>query len=303
MVIFRAFAFLVCLASGLAVNQCPGSVVVNENTFQVVATQRNMPTLPAGAVKVLGDSIQPEMWGRAYLADRCLPGKYNNTDYASLHLLGKKLLYTTDVSRAGCGCNVALYLVSMEQNHNPSGCDDFYCDANNVCGVRCDEIDIQEANKFAWHSAVHTSEDGNGLAVGLGGWVRNNHFEMTPEQYGPGGLCIDTTLPFRVEVAFPINSKGMLLSMEYKLVQDGKPCDVSYSLTEYQRDPNFEQLSQSLAVGMTVAFSYWKAEDMLWLDGPGLGGGPCLRDDMACGAAPSFSDFEVVDLGDSIFYP
>ena len=63
---------------------------------------------------------------------------------------------------AGCGCNAAIYLVAMPQSSDPSTCHDFYCDANDVCGVGCVEIDLMEANEIAFVSTVHVAEDGDG---------------------------------------------------------------------------------------------------------------------------------------------
>lgn len=304
-------AWIRILSVGVLVNagaadlqQCVGTVPVAGGAhYSLIATKKNMPWKPAGPVQNEGGTVAPEMWGRAYLAEQCIEGAYSNTDYAAIRLLGKRLVYTVDVSQAGCGCNAALYLVSMKQNPEASGCDDFYCDANSVCGIRCDEIDIQEANKFAFHSALHRQDDGGGVAAGLGGWVLDNRFAMTPDEYGPGGRCIDTNHPFQVSAGFPTNHQGRLLGLDMKLSQHGKPCEVSYRMDRYEKDPNFEQLSQSLAAGMVVAISYWEADDMLWLDGPGLGGGLCHRDDKQCGTAPKFSNFAIQDLGGAVFYP
>ena len=53
---------------------------------------------------------------------------------------------TMDLSQVGCACNAALYLVSMgAPSAAPTKCGDYYCDANDVCGVNCPEMDIQEA--------------------------------------------------------------------------------------------------------------------------------------------------------------
>ena len=71
--------------------------------------------------------------GRAYLSSSCgPPGSYDHSSYAKFNLLGKRFSYTVDLSAADCGCNAALYLVSMAQNDQPSLCDDYYCDANSV---------------------------------------------------------------------------------------------------------------------------------------------------------------------------
>ena len=81
---------------------------------------------------------------RVYLADGCgggAEGDYAAVRYAAVPLLGRTLSVSVDLSGVECGCNGALYLVSMAGAARPGHCGgDFYCDANNVCGVECVEI-------------------------------------------------------------------------------------------------------------------------------------------------------------------
>merc|ERR1719335_961100 len=104
-----------------------------------------------------------------------------------MKLLGKRFSYTTDMSGAGCGCNAALYLTSLPQSSSASDCGDYYCDANNVCGESCAEIDIQEANQYAWHSTLHTSQDHSGVGKGYGGGGKfwSGPRDWTDEEYSP----------------------------------------------------------------------------------------------------------------------
>ena len=52
---------------------------------------------------------------RAYLARKPSSESWSGSTYDKLRLLGKTLTWTVDLSRVGCGCNAALYLVSMTQ--------------------------------------------------------------------------------------------------------------------------------------------------------------------------------------------
>lgn len=168
--------------------------------------------------------------------------------------LGKVFSYTVDLSSADCGCIVALYLVAMGHNSRPGTCGgDFYCDANNVCGVACTEYDIMEANKHAFRTTAHAKTDPNGEGVGLGGSAEG----LKQEDYHPGSKCIDTNKPFQVAIYFaPGNSMITTLS------QPGKTCKPQIFGVKYPG------IDEALHQGMTPVFSYWSASWTGWFDGP-----------------------------------
>jgi len=292
------FVALATAQTSSQLNRCLGTVhVKGHGSATLVPTGWNTPDGPA-KTEIIENKVVPHLGARVYLADDCTPGIYSNSQYLALNLLGKTLNFTADVSNAGCGCNAALYLVSMRQNTQPSECHDFYCDANSVCGVSCAEIDIMEANKFSWHSTLHSAHDHNGVGGGYGGGSSfNGPRDWDSSQYGPGASCIDTRKPFHVSVSFPVNLHGVLAGMDVTLMQGG-PCKLSTSLHQYI---GMAELSAALAAGMTPVMSYWSSNDMLWMDGKGTDGrGPCLSDDAAaCGAKVGFHDFSVSDISTS----
>ena len=61
------------------------------------------------------------------LKDDGTPTDYSCVDYraGAFHLAGKRLSFTVDVSGSGCGCNAAVYLVSMPQNPDATVCKDY----------------------------------------------------------------------------------------------------------------------------------------------------------------------------------
>jgi len=287
-----------------AVTTCPGSITVKGyGSVSLVNAEWNVPGEPAGPVSVEGQGnegvVIPGMKGRTYFADSC-SGTYNPSQYAVLPFQGKTLRYTTDFSGAGCGCNAALYLTSLRQSTQVSGCSDYYCDANSVCGVRCAEIDLQEANMHAWHSTLHVLDDGSGIGAGYGGGANwNGHRDFTMEDYGPNSMCIETTKPFQVAVSFPVDRAGQLMAMTTQLSQHGKPCNLSITVGPsgywYGGRNGISELSQALHAGMTPIISYWSSSNMLWMDGRGSDGrGPCDSDDPeACAESVRFYDFSL----------
>lgn len=267
--------------------QIPGHGAVS-----VTNAGANTPGSTVGQLTVAGTTVTAFMNARTYFADSCSEGVYSNTKYSAMKLLGKKITFKTEIGDAGCGCNAAFYLVSMKQNPQISTCNDYYCDANSVCGVACAEVDIMEASKRAWHSTLHGAQDHSGVGGGYGGgstW--NGPRDFNSQQYGPGGSCIDTTKEFNVEAAFPVDGQGKLTAMVITLTQDGKSCPLKINLNSY---PSMAEMSDALDAGMTPVISYWKSDDMLWMDGKGTDGqGPCATDGQQCGTSVKFYDFKV----------
>jgi len=271
---------------------CPGDFA-----FQGLG---NVSLVPTGwgsnvtVAQVRGSGVRTVLGSRAYFASTCTAGAYDNNQYLALDLRGKTLKYTTDMSEAGCGCNAALYLTSMRQNKRPSDCGDYYCDANSVCGESCAEIDIQEGNRFSWHSTLHGSTDHTGLGRGYGGggpgW--SGPRDWNAAEFGPKGKCVDTDAPFEVSVSFPLDGQGKLTAMDVTLSQDGHDCPLHISIGGYSA---MAELDAALSAGMTPIVSYWSSDEMLWMDGKGMDNqGPCWKDlPDRCGEAVRFYGFSV----------
>ena len=163
---------------------------------------------------------------RVYLADECTEGVFNPGHFSNLHLLGRTLSVTIDLSAADCNCMVQWYLVPLRHSTNSNACGgDYYCDATEACGGQCDEIDLLEANQHALHSAIHHMGEAahgsvdageEGLYNGYGG----GRSQIAQGQYGPGGYTIDTRLPFRVHSYFNTDRRsGHLTGIKITLQQ------------------------------------------------------------------------------------
>lgn len=308
---------LISLPLVAARTDCPGEIpVLGLGSQEMSNAYWNVPGELAGHVDVVNGSVVAYMKGRTYFSSECHAGSFNNSLYSAINFLGKRLRWTTDLSTAGCGCNAALYLTSLQQNTEISGCDDYYCDANSVCGVRCAEIDLQEANMYAWHSTLHVEDDGSGIGAGYGGggsnW--NGPREWTKEQYGPNGNCISTTRPFQVNIGFPVDDAGQLVAMTVELSQIAgtERCALStevrtadYTFSGRSSTEITAELTRAFEAGMAPIISYWSSDQMLWMDGTGADGlGPCWQDDAsACGESVSFYDFVLEPLDFTTLYP
>lgn len=283
----------------LKVSQCPGSMAVEGiGEVHLVNNKRDPSGTPSGNVQVWGGAVHPLMGGRTYFAEKCTDGWYNNNDYRAVSLLEKTIQYTVDMGHAGCGCNVAFYLTSMRQNNKPTACQDFYCDANSVCGELCSEIDIMEANSKVWRSTLHVAADKQGGAAGFGGTGPHTQ-TWTSKEYGPGAKCIDTNKPFEVLAHFPVhNSPAVLQGMMVELQQAGSPCGLTATVGWYQFNgkDGLVELSRALEAGMVPIVSYWKSPGLTWLDGTDIDGEcPCPKDlPSDCPlVGPNLRDFKV----------
>jgi len=151
---------------------------------------------------------------------------YGCVDYGagSSVVAGATLSFTVDLSRASCGCNAALYLVAMPTSTDMSTCGDRYCDANKVCGVRCAEIDLMEANLNAFVSTVHVAADNYGEGWGQGHYIldQGRRFRSQDEcPYGPSDDCtIDSRQPF--EARFSFAAPGAAFGFDVALEQHGR---------------------------------------------------------------------------------
>jgi len=264
------------------VSRCPGHALISGGggLAELVSATKNLGDSPSSMFTQDG-AIHTRIDSRAYLAEQCNTMQYDNEDYMSIPLLGKTLQFTVSgMGGIGCGCNVAFYLTSMKQNTDPSTCDDYYCDANSVCGVQCTEVDIMEANQFVWRSTLHRQDDKDGSGAGFGGTGPHSQ-TWTGVEYGPGGKCVDTNSPFQVEAHFPTHDGGKFQGMMVELTQEGSTCGLTATVGwyDFQGKPTMEKLGPFLKDGMTPVVSYWRAAKMSWLDGEDVSGeNPCPVD-------------------------
>ena len=202
---------------------------------------------------------------------------YGPEIFYKLNLLDKSISFTVELSQAGCGCNAALYLTPMPaynsaQQPDPTKCGNYYCDANNVCGVLCPEIDLVEANNNGMQVTPHKCNspkgkfydrcDGAGCGVNLQ--------KSNPGSYGWGNShIIDTRYPFDVKFDFKTSS-GRLSSIDSPFSQSGR----TYRISHNQGNCGYylEELTESFEKGLVIIFSYWgdtnSGKDMTWLDVP-----------------------------------
>ena len=203
--------------------------------------------------------------GRVYLGNSDHIGM---NSYYEMDLFGKRLVFDVDLSGVGCNCNGALYLVSMPaynsgQQPQPGKNGEYYCDANQVGGTYCPEMDVFEANKYAMASTAHTCQyqaphyypscDRGGCG--------ENVLNAAYSQYGPGKY-IDTNKPFTLSVSFIVQN-GNLATVNNYFYQEGR--NIQFNAC----NPNYLQWMGKSLPGIVMTMSLWGTGDggMSWLDG------------------------------------
>lgn len=240
-----------------------------------------------------GNSITLTGGGRVYLGDSPT-NALSPSVYYEMPLLGKRFSYDVDMSRVGCSCNGALYVVSMpaydsSQNPAPGKDGEYYCDANQVGGTYCPEMDIMEANMHAMASTAHTCDyhAPHYYSTCDRGGCGQNVLNADWSGYGPGKR-IDTNRPFTFSVEFFVGGNGRLSTVTNTFTQGGQ------SLKFDACNSNYLQWMGMSLPGIVMTMSLWGtgAGGMSWLDGKsGCQGG--------CNLAASrvtFSNFKLDNL-------
>ena len=257
-------------------------------------TTKYVLTTSTDGVTVNGNIITLHGGARVYL------GNYPNDTFSTncfyqADLFGKRLKVTMDLSEVGCNCNGAIYTVSMpaynsDQKPEPGKGDDFYCDANQVGGTFCPEMDVSEANKYAMASTPHTCtyDAPHYYPTCDKGGCGDNVLQSHGNDFGPG-KTIDTNKPFTLSVSFINSGNPPELSVVNNYFwQDGKNIQFNSCNSNY-----LQWMGKSLP-GMVMTMSLWGTGPggMSWLDGRSGCQGGCNLD----ASRVIFSDITIESL-------
>lgn len=112
-------------------SRCVGPIVVegiDDPIYAVLTPGNNARAKASRTGLMLSHNV------RLYLATRC---SLSPSAYVAWSLPGYTLQFDLDLDGAGCGCNVAPYLVSMAQNNQPGSCSgDHYCECGDETQTR-----------------------------------------------------------------------------------------------------------------------------------------------------------------------
>lgn len=253
------------VASALAENNGPITIKVDgkPETKYVISTAKSK-----NFTRVSGDAVTLTGGGRVYLGDSS-SGSITTSSYYMMPLLGKKFTFDVDLSNVGCNCNGALYVVSMPaynsaQQPEPGKDGSYYCDANQVGGTYCPEMDIFEANKYAMASTAHTCQyqPPHYYSSCDRGGCGQNVLNVDAGDFGPGKR-IDTNKPFTLAVSFITGSNGRLSTVTNEFTQGGQ-------LIKFDAcNPDYLQWMGMSLPGIVMTMSLWGTDNggMSWLDG------------------------------------
>lgn len=302
---FALLLLLLSMAAPLAAGQGAATECVGPLPLTVdgeTETWSVITNAGASGISTSNSSLSMAHNDRAYLVSQCLMAFSPDLYAKNWKLLGRALNFSVDLSSAGCACNVAFYLISMpgfgsDQQPFPAQDGSYYCDANDVDGNFCPEVDIMEANTAALAVTPHTCAAPAGkhyTACDRGGCSVNSH-KMSASGFGPGpAYTINSQLPFVVSTAFPVDARGTLTAMTTTLSQAGASFVLRHT-SQVCGAGYLANMTAPLAFGMVPAISVWgdAGSTMSWLDVPPCDGAT------ACDAAAAtgiFSDFSITKL-------
>ena len=208
--------------------------------------------------------------GRGYISNTSSLSQ-TAPDYFMPNLLGGSVEWDIDLSNHECGCVAAFYTVRMpgkdESGNIWMDTDGYgYCDANQVDGNWCPEMDIMEANKFSWATTPHKCDDpsdkGHYYYCDQGGTGQQNIYDKLEwSAYGPGSeYTINTDLPFHAKVEF-FESGGQFSAFTTTFTQNGK----TQSMTD--SDGYLSAMTDDIKGNMAFVISNWGGDaSWLWHD-------------------------------------
>eukprot|EP00727_Mastigamoeba_balamuthi_P010503 m51a1_g6075 hypothetical protein (1598) ;mRNA; f:293404-300521 len=258
--------------SWAALSDCKNTVVPGALSIGVNGKSQDVAAIQLGGASdrltTAGSTITGQHNIRTYFADGC-PTAFGPNIYHQFSMLGASFNFTVDLSTIHCGCNAALYTVAMPgfnldgtANHSQSG--DYYCDANQVGGVWCPEVDLMEANQYSFAATLHKCVKPQGkyyASCDKGGCGKN--FGAMSGTYGPGSSYkIDTTKPFIATYEFPATD-GQLSNWIVKLTQGANVVTADYSNCG---NTYLHAMTDTLRAGQVVVLSHWGEDTMEWLD-------------------------------------
>jgi len=288
-VILIALATL-CVLTSTVHAKCLGAIPIKGEPTTYIMTD-------ATGVNINGGTLTIKHNNGADFTQVC-EDKFTPNVFKPFFLLDKTLGFTADLSTVVCGCNAAFYFTKMpaydaNQQPNPTTCGNYYCDANNVCGAWCPEMDVLEANRAGLAVTPHKCDAPQGKFYshcdGAGCSLRTKDM---PNAFGYGSnFQIDTHHPFNISMSFR-TSNGQLSSIYTVLSQDNRKAEITHD-TGRCGAGYLESMTEAFKAGMVLVVSHWSGNtgsDMGWLDIP-----PCGAAD-ACDkqGTAAFSDIYVM---------
>ena len=277
-----AISILTVLITGILAHN-NGAVIIKINgqphTKYVLSTDDD-----ASHVRVYNTSITLQGGGRVYIgnspSNSLDPNSYFNFDLQDDKSQSKRLTFDVDMNEVGCNCNGALYLVTMpaynsNQQLQPGKDGSYYCDANQVGGTYCPEMDVMEANKYAMASTAHTCNyiPPHYYSYCDRGGCGTNVLDAHLGEFGPGKK-IDTNRPFTLSVEFSKGGNDRLSSITNTFQQNGQT--ISFNAC----NPDYLQWMGYSLPGIVMTMSLWGTGNggMSWLDGKSGCQGGCNLD-------------------------
>jgi len=229
----------------------------------------------SAGISVQGSQLQLKHNHGATYTAKC-QANFDPNVFRRFYVLDKTMSFTTDVSTVSCGCNAALYFVLMpaynhSQQPDPTQCGNYYCDANNVCGLWCPEVDLMEANRAGFAVTPHSCDAPTGKwypkCDGAGCSLRT---KTMGNNYGFGSnFVIDTHFQFSVSFNFQ-TSGGVLSRIVTTFSQDNRHFTIIHNESACGSG-YLASLTDSFRQGMVLTGSHWSGTSgstMSWLDVP-----------------------------------